>query len=256
MGDFSIILPSSSSLNVFPKNKTGEFSVYLPKKITLNGEWEVALTEIQYPNTQFNVTVNNNCITFVNEEPSDIRKWYFCIPQKRYYNIETLIEAVNKACKSKAHNNLLEYIPEKNKVRVLHHLINSIHTGIYLENKLALQLGFLPTDNLMQINESPEMVSLERGFDDCIFVYCNIIGVQIIGHSLTQVLKVFTRENKESIHLMLEKEFKNLEYVNVDKKEFDIIDISLRTMNGDPILFSFGSSTLKLHFKKKSAQNE
>ncbi len=45
MNDFYLTLPSNASL----LNTTANFSVHLPQKLNLQGRWEVALVEIQYP---------------------------------------------------------------------------------------------------------------------------------------------------------------------------------------------------------------
>ena len=55
---FSIVLPSNSSMNVYPDNMTTHFSTYLPQQIDLDGEWSVALAEIQIPTTMHHVKSN------------------------------------------------------------------------------------------------------------------------------------------------------------------------------------------------------
>ena len=43
-----LVLPSNSSIDVFPDNKTSDFKVHLPKSVSLEGSWECGLAEIQY----------------------------------------------------------------------------------------------------------------------------------------------------------------------------------------------------------------
>ena len=45
---FQYTLPSNSSSAYFPNNKANKYQVKLPHPITLSGEWEVALVDIQY----------------------------------------------------------------------------------------------------------------------------------------------------------------------------------------------------------------
>jgi len=45
-----LTLPSNASMDVYPENKTSEFSVHLPKQIDLTGPWEVAIAENFYVN--------------------------------------------------------------------------------------------------------------------------------------------------------------------------------------------------------------
>ena len=48
-------LPSNSSLDKFPNNTLTEYRVGLPQTINLEGDWEVALTEVHYPQSWNNV---------------------------------------------------------------------------------------------------------------------------------------------------------------------------------------------------------
>lgn len=48
---FYITLPSNSSMQFFPENRTCCYITQLPRSIQLTGEWEVGLAEIHYPLT-------------------------------------------------------------------------------------------------------------------------------------------------------------------------------------------------------------
>lgn len=48
---FYITLPSNSSMQFFPDNRTCCFITQLPRTIQLTGDWEVGLAEIHYPLT-------------------------------------------------------------------------------------------------------------------------------------------------------------------------------------------------------------
>ena len=66
---FYLHLPSNSSLDKFPDNTLTEYRVGLPQNITLEGEWEVALTEIQYPHSLNNIRADfMNRILLRNED--------------------------------------------------------------------------------------------------------------------------------------------------------------------------------------------
>jgi len=66
MTDFYLTLPS----NTVPENSTANFSVHLPRKLDLQGRWEVALVEIQYPYSWNNISDKSSGI-----RPGDERKW-------------------------------------------------------------------------------------------------------------------------------------------------------------------------------------
>jgi hypothetical protein len=55
MSHFYVTLPSDSSANYFPNNTVVRFITKLPERIRLEGEYEMALAEIIYPHTWYNV---------------------------------------------------------------------------------------------------------------------------------------------------------------------------------------------------------
>ncbi len=52
---FYLTLPSNASLDVYPNNKTTDYRVSLPQSIELEGNWEVGLYSVSYPNTWYNL---------------------------------------------------------------------------------------------------------------------------------------------------------------------------------------------------------
>lgn len=56
--EFCVNLSSTNSEKYFPENTATNFTVRLPYKIQLQGEWQVALTEIHYPQTWTHVSGN------------------------------------------------------------------------------------------------------------------------------------------------------------------------------------------------------
>ena len=59
---FYLTLLSNSSLNVFPDNKTTSYRVKLPQAINLNGDQEVGLYSISFPNTWYTLQNHENHI--------------------------------------------------------------------------------------------------------------------------------------------------------------------------------------------------
>ena len=58
-----LTLPSNSSAKQFPKNTLTQFSTRLPRNVQLQGEWEVALSEIVYPHNWHNIEAEHCYIT-------------------------------------------------------------------------------------------------------------------------------------------------------------------------------------------------
>jgi len=94
-------------MQYFPENTTTSFITELPHTVHLQGEWEVALSEIQFPCTFLHVRHGENVLKFVDikhvdekgEEGTFIAK-EIVIPKGVYKDIEELISAINAGCKS------------------------------------------------------------------------------------------------------------------------------------------------------------
>ena len=60
--EFYVTLPSNSSMEYFPDNKTSNFVTKLSRTLQLDGEWEVGLAEIDYPHTWYNIREGKNSV--------------------------------------------------------------------------------------------------------------------------------------------------------------------------------------------------
>jgi len=54
MTHFHVTLPSDSSTDSYPNNTASRFTVKLPDRIELDGDFEVGLAEFMYPHTWVN----------------------------------------------------------------------------------------------------------------------------------------------------------------------------------------------------------
>ncbi len=118
MSDFYLTLPSNTNE---PGNGTNEFCVQLPYSIELNGQWEVALVEIFYPNSWANLQGEPfpNVPTDMHEDVELRRRMndtkagniFWChyvplgkwnpvvVPPGYYQTPQELIDAINKGLK-------------------------------------------------------------------------------------------------------------------------------------------------------------
>lgn len=61
--EFQITLPSTASVETFPKNNQANWITLMQPSIVLRGDWTVALTDMCVPTTWFNVTQSNSEFT-------------------------------------------------------------------------------------------------------------------------------------------------------------------------------------------------
>lgn len=98
---FVMVLPSNSSMHYFPHNTTSSFITELPQSLHLHGEWEVALSEIQFPGTFYHILSGEDVLHFVDVDPNVAG-----IPESKidrisygiYTTIDALVSRINKSC--------------------------------------------------------------------------------------------------------------------------------------------------------------
>lgn len=147
------------------------------------------------------------------------------------------------------------------RIKIDKHCLPDNILKIQLFGSLALQLGFVPEENILNYDVSPDVSSLDFGLPDQMLIYCDLIKPQLIGHESAQVLQIVKCGEK-----ILQfggnclKEYTTLHYVPVLIKEFEAITIDIRDHTGGNIPFRHGILTVKLHFKellnKEQQKNE
>ena len=92
MDSFTIESVYNASGELFSDNTPSSSSNFLPEQLNLEGQWEVAISEISYPSMYQNKTVGK--FKFFDEKLSKTRSTY--IPEPGLYlSIAEIVEAVN-----------------------------------------------------------------------------------------------------------------------------------------------------------------
>ena len=92
--EFYVTLPSNSSVQYFPDNKTTNFVTKLSRTLQLDGECEVGLAEIDYPHTWHNIREAKNSVEIYVSDKWDRE---FSIQPGYYQNVIDVIDALRKA---------------------------------------------------------------------------------------------------------------------------------------------------------------
>ena len=69
--EFQLTLPSNASITFSPDNKPANYTTTLPSPISLEGEWEVALIDLQYPHNWMNITKDIYLIVLIETSNKD-----------------------------------------------------------------------------------------------------------------------------------------------------------------------------------------
>ena len=134
MESFTIELVSNASAQLFPDNTLSSFTNFLPEQLNLDGQWEVAISEISYPSMYQNVTEGK--FMFFDKKLSKSSEVYYLEPGL-YPSITDIVEAMNILIQER-HNHSENCI----KVKVSR---KTQKVEIYLANE-ASGLAFFSTD--------------------------------------------------------------------------------------------------------------
>ena len=96
--DFYLTLPSNASMKLHPDNTLAHYITDLPQRISMSGEWECGLAEIQYPHTWYNVREDDTWF-YLNERIPVARTPCTKIEAGYYRSPDVLLDHVNKALK-------------------------------------------------------------------------------------------------------------------------------------------------------------
>ena len=92
MNSFTIELVSNASSQLFPNTTLSSFTNFLPEQVNLDGQWEVAISEISYPSMYRNVTAGK--FMFYDEKLSKTTEAY-CLEPGLYSSITDIVESMN-----------------------------------------------------------------------------------------------------------------------------------------------------------------
>ena len=134
MESFTIELVSNASAQLFSDNTLSSVTNFLPEQLNLEGQWEVAISEIFYPSMYQNV-MEGKFMFFVKKH-SKSSKFYYLEPGL-YPSITDIVEAMN-ILRQERHNHSENCI----KVKVSR---RTKKAEIYLANE-GSGLAFFSTD--------------------------------------------------------------------------------------------------------------
>lgn len=260
-------LPSNSSMKYFPQNTVTSYTTHLSKHIQLDGKWELALVDIHYP-CSFVVNGNNvddETIRFqydsllARSTIRDTELFAVKITGGYYRNLDDLLNTINK------HEDIHDYMEFSYDTRINRvklRIMNENVSNVSLSEKLSQQLGFdYDEKNILKPNITELIGSkapnLALGIPAHIYVYCDLIEPQFIGDTtapLLNIVNVNIDTYKYGSYNSVS--FTSPHYVPVMKSTFETVEIDLRDHTGKKLPFMFGTSYVKLHFRRVQQQQQ
>ncbi|XP_011859484.1 PREDICTED: uncharacterized protein LOC105556978 [Vollenhovia emeryi] len=148
-------------MRYFPNNTTASFTTELPQTLHLHGEWEVALSEIQFPATFLHINHGENIISFVDikkdralKKDAPYSSTEGVIPNGIYKNIDELIAVINKEFKNVDSHFYLENTPG-----------GKIYFSVICGDECELIHHMSVSDNLLQILDVGYVVTNAEGLN-------------------------------------------------------------------------------------------
>ena len=201
---------------------------------------------ISYPNTWYTVQKQQNHVYYTKDAGKSF--WSSGIVDYGYYtSVPELIKSINAAMKKELKDNSITFAfnPRTHKVKVT--LAPKHYITLY--GQMSKILGFGGDDlKILKSKESPHVAELHS--ITSIYIYCNIVQPQIVGNTMVPLLRTIPVSGNSGDVIM--KTFTNIQYVPVQTKSFEDIEILLRTDTGDPVPFERGKVISTLYFRKQS----
>ena len=262
MESFTIELVSNASAQLFPENTLSSFTNFLPEQLNLDGQWEVAISEISYPSMYQNVTEGK--FMFFDKKLSKSSEVYYLEPGL-YPSITDNVEAMNILIQRHNHSeNCIKVNLSRRTQKV----------EIYLANE-ASGLAFFSTDmgHIFGSNVGNEFGVMLRGkgphkpefaYDSVrihsLMIYTDLIEYNIVGDTKAPLRRCFPFISKlksgdiiTTGQYMNYQTFSNLQFRPLLKNSFHSIHIDLRDTRGEKTPFvSVGITRLVLMFRKAS----
>jgi hypothetical protein len=241
-------------MNIYPKNTIAKFTTKLPDRIVLDGEYEVALTEILYPASFKNFISNGMGVTY-KPKNNAISSVNYSIPSGYFADEESfcihLTKGMNRAIQM-IYGDTVDRITWRFDRHTRKLSFTVVDGQLILNNAAADRLGFSSWEALRIEDERVEQFA-NKHFDliagsRLIYVYSDIASYNYVGDIKTPLLRVFNTDGQRGS--MVAKTFFRAQYLPVSRREFETIDIQINNEIGTPMLFVTGKVVVTLHFRR------
>ena len=238
-------------MQYYPDNTARRFNTKLERPISLSGDWEVGLLEIEYKRSWYTINDTENSIRYCFAVDGDIYIEWLSIPPGYYGNIKDLVAKINAAIgrvsgkRPREKWSLLKYDDISRKIVIF------LQKGDNFNFSDDLQLILGITGPILGYNDDTwftgeEVCDIDRKVSS-IFIYCDATEHVPIGDVTAPLLRTIAVGGKQGE--IIRRIFDKPLYVPIRKKNFDSIEIDMRTDTGDPIPFESGKSSVTLHFR-------
>ena len=255
---------SNASGELFPVNTLSSFTNFLPEQVNLEGQWEVAISDISYPSMYQNIT--EGYFKFFDEKLSKSTSTYNLEPGL-YTFITDIVEAMNTLIQErKNHNETLKTVRVSRRTQKVVIMLANYSSGLTF---CSTDLGNIFGNNL---GNHFEVLMKRKGPHEpqfaydivrihSLMIYSDLKEYNIVGDTKAPLLRCFLFISKlkggdiiTTGQYMNYQTFSNLQFRPLLKNSFHGIHIDLRDTSGEKVPFvSVGITRLVLMFRKVSS---
>jgi hypothetical protein len=216
----------------------------LATRLEFKEEMEVALIEIHFPYTMYNV-YNGSSTAWVKMDDKIIAR---CIlPDDHYCNVTSVLKKLEKDLNGTFTFNLADKMVCCTSTAASDFTLRFTKT-------LAMQLGYpVKTELTDDENLASSEPDFNIGLPSQAFIYCSIVKPQIVASRMHELMRSIAIDTKKYSHGRYGQiTFQHPQYLPVNVNVVDQIAIDIRDGTGSVLPFISGSSTLLLHFRRRS----
>ena len=243
---FYVTLPSTSSSQFFPDNKLSSFTTNLHTPLRLNGDWEVALVEINYPRTWYNVSGDTCKVYYTSKQDQELKS--VKIPPGYYETVEEILYELRKTLPPHILKDVHMYVKSQSRKLVIN---CGNGASIKFNETLARMLGFEESKLIRKDTYGTFPVDIHRGFYT-LYVYTDIVSTQYVGDTLAPLLRTVEVDHT-NVGGMVCKTFNSPHYVPVKLRDIETLRIDLRLDSGKLLPFESGQVICKVHFRLRKS---
>ncbi len=257
MSHFYLTLPSNSSMKTYPNNTVAKYVTQLQNRIELDGDWEVGLIEVMYPNNWANV-IGQSVSIFIdgmNKAKVDIPDDYYSSIDALFDKFKGLVYSTLRQHKASLDMKLVKAKNDKGEDETYITIRNTYEKLIAFEvsSGLAKILGLesYDMDYLDGINYNFESSRIDMKFGgplNNLFVYCDVVEHVPVGDTAAPLLRCLNIKGKRGEGVC--SAYDSPIYVPVQKKSFETVEVNIMIDTGEPVPFTGGRSLITLHFRR------
>jgi hypothetical protein len=242
----------------------------------LYGDWEVGMSEIFYTKTWFNIVEDEEIrfyyenkgvsTNFIPVEAGCYRDIYSILNKINICLDELVAEFASRPGEPDPIIPTVRFNPKIKRVEMISGKMNGRRIIPLLSKSLKAILGFpihvddnfIKNPNTSEFQEGEEIKvcwTADKEVDisvtiNAFYVYCDIIKSSVVGDTYSKFLRVVNIKRSD-FGGSSDKNYNQPLYYQLEKKEFQTIEIDIKDDSGEQLKFDGGRVIIVLHFRKK-----